>query len=71
MVQHNATDTREPIYLTIAETCELMRASRWTIGRRIKDGDLTAVKNGPRVLISRASIDCYIERQTVPAGTGR
>lgn len=56
----HASDDR---YMTIAEARSKLRCSRWTIGRRIQDGDLIARKIGRSVWIDRDSVERYITRQ--------
>jgi predicted site-specific integrase-resolvase len=58
--------------MTIAETCEVLRISRWTLDRLIKAGKVTAAKRSPNVRNSPVDIDAasvrdYIDRHTVPA----
>lgn len=53
------------MYLTIAQVCARLNVSRWTVHRRIKSGELEAIKdgNGNRfVRISEESLARYIER---------
>lgn len=44
-------------FLSIAETCQLLGASRMTIHRQIKSGVIKATKMGSRIIIQRSSID--------------
>jgi len=44
-------------FLSIKETCALIGASRMTIYRLIKSGDLIANKLGSRTIIKRSEID--------------
>lgn len=44
-------------FLSIAETCDLIGASRWTIYRMIDNGNLKAAKFGKRTIIQRAEIN--------------
>jgi hypothetical protein len=57
---------------TIAETCEVLRISRWTLGRLIRANEIKAVKQNPAVRnspvdVDADSVDDYIRRHTVPA----
>lgn len=60
--------------MTIAQTCEVLGISRWTLGRLIDAGQLTAtkqdqaVRNSP-VYVDAHSVRGYISRHTVPAPT--
>lgn len=59
---------KEPENLTVAEIQRALRCSRWTVARRIKAGELDAVKgpNRPgRVLITAESLARYMERNAV------
>lgn len=58
--------------MTIAETCEVLRISRWTLGDLIKAGEIKATKADPGVrnspvAVDTASVQAYIDRHTVPA----
>lgn len=44
-------------FLSIAETCKLLGASRMTIYRQIKAGQIKAAKLGKRTIIKRSEID--------------
>lgn len=58
------------MYMTIDECAALLRISRWTVSRMVKDGELTAVKAKGRngaVRIETASVDDYLARHTVQA----
>ncbi len=44
-------------FLSIAETCQLLGASRMTIYRQIKAGNISAAKIGRRTIIKRSIID--------------
>ena len=53
----NHINLREKEFLSVAETAQLVGASRWTIQRMIKDNRLPASKFGSRTIIKRTSID--------------
>ncbi len=53
----NHTNLRDKEFLSVAETAQLVGASRWTIQRMIKDNRLPASKFGSRTIIKRTSID--------------
>lgn len=44
-------------FLSITETCKLLGASRMTIYRQIKNGNIKAAKIGRRTIIKRTEID--------------
>lgn len=53
--------------LTIAETCEVLRVSRWTLLRFVKDGHLAAAKQDPSrrngaVRIAKADLRKHLAR---------
>ncbi len=57
--------------LTIAETCDVLRLSRWTLGRLLDDHQLPFVKDNPQrhnapVHISLDGVRNYINRHTQP-----
>lgn len=60
------------MFLTVQETCDRLRKSRWTIAKLIKSGELEAIK-GPtakaHVKVVEASVQRYIERYTVTPTT--
>lgn len=62
-------DPDDDRYMTIAETREKLRCSRWTVSRRISDGDIIARKiewgNGRGVWVDRESVERYLARQIV------
>jgi len=49
----------EKEFLSIAETCTLLGASRMTIYRQIKKGNLKATKLGRRTIILRSEINKF------------
>jgi len=48
-------------FLSIAETCQLLGASRMTIYRQIKAGNIHAAKLGRRTIIKKSSINQIFE----------
>ena len=44
-------------FLTVAEACQLINASRWTIYRLIDNGQLKAAKIGRNTRIARTAIN--------------
>jgi excisionase family DNA binding protein len=59
--------------LTAAQVCEQLGISRETLRKLINDGEIAAMKAGPRNprghwRISEAALDDYIKRNTVNAG---
>ncbi|SCL16504.1 DNA binding domain-containing protein, excisionase family [Micromonospora pallida] len=57
-------------YLTVDEVAKSLRVSRWSIGRYIKAGALTAIKaDGPNgsIRIPLSSLTAYLEAHTVKA----
>lgn len=44
-------------FLTVAEACQLLSVSRWTLGRAIKDERLKVVRLGKRIVIKRSDVD--------------
>jgi len=57
-----------PPMLTIKETCELLRTSRWTVYRLIQDRRLVSVKVGAHRLVSMRSITNFIEQLEAEEG---
>jgi excisionase family DNA binding protein len=61
------------MWLTRAETAEILRVHEITVDRYIKRGLLNAMKNpGPNghVRIAKASLDAYIASRAVPVKAG-
>jgi excisionase family DNA binding protein len=56
-VQHNQSQIKHKDFLSIAETCELLGASRMTLYRQIKNGTINAAKIGRRTIIKRTEIE--------------
>lgn len=56
-LEHNQSKVEEKQFLSIEETCTLLGASRMTIYRQIKQGNLKAAKLGRRTIIQRSEID--------------
>ena len=50
--------------LTIAETADTLRVSKWTLYRLLQTNQLQSVRIGSRRLIPAAVVDRFIERQT-------
>ena len=44
-------------YLSISEVCQLLGASRMTIYRQIKNGNINAIKLGRRTIIRKSDIE--------------
>ena len=59
-------DLRAKEYLSIANACQLLGLSRWTLWRAIKKRELTAAKIGRSTLIKRSDIDKLFELQHLP-----
>ncbi len=56
-LQFNRSRVEEKEFLSISETCSLIGASRMTIYRQIKNGNIRVSKIGRRVIIKRSEID--------------
>lgn len=58
-----------PDTLTIAEACEKLGRSRWTVKRLIRSKQLTARKIGQarngRVLVDAASVEAYLQGRPI------
>lgn len=54
---YNFSQLNEKEYLSIADTCQLLGASRMTIYRQIKNGNINAVKLGRRTIIKKSEIE--------------
>jgi excisionase family DNA binding protein len=61
-------------HLTVDEVADLLRVSRWSVGRYIKSGELKAIKacgaNGA-IRIPLSSYRAYIKAHTVTASEER
>lgn len=55
--EHNQHKIQDKDFLSIAETCELLGASRMTLYRQIKNGTINAAKIGRRTIIKRTEIE--------------
>ena len=55
--EYNQEQVREKDFLSIAETCKLLGASRMTLYRQIKNGKIQAAKIGSRTIIKREEIE--------------
>jgi excisionase family DNA binding protein len=58
-------------YLTRLEAAAVLRTCDQTVDKRIKEGAITAVRVGRRVLIPRESLDAYLARCGVGRTEGR
>ena len=56
-VERNHQKLWDKEFLSIAETCELLGASRMTLYRQIKNGTISAAKIGRRTIIKRTEIE--------------
>lgn len=54
---YNFSQLNEKEYLSIADTCQLLGASRMTIYRQIKNGKIKAIKLGRRTIIKKSEIE--------------
>ena len=50
-----------PEFLTVAEVCESLKVTRWTVKRMIERGDFESKKFGNNIRILRESFEQYIE----------
>lgn len=55
--EYNQDQVKDKEFLSIAETCKLLGASRMTLYRQIKDGKINAAKIGSRTIIKREEIE--------------
>lgn len=55
--ENKLQEIKDKEYLSIAQTCELLGASRMTIYRQIKTGHIQVAKLGRRTIIKKSSID--------------
>ncbi|MEM6813350.1 MAG: helix-turn-helix domain-containing protein [Bacteroidota bacterium] len=55
--EYNQVQVKDKEFLSIAETCKLLGASRMTLYRQIKDGKINAAKIGSRTIIKREEIE--------------
>ncbi len=56
-MEYNQSKIKDKEFLSIEETCTLLGASRMTIYRQIKQGNIKAAKLGRRTIIKRSEID--------------
>ena len=54
---YNLSQLNGKEFLNIAETCQLLGASRMTIYRQIKSGNIPALKLGRRTIIRKSDIE--------------
>jgi excisionase family DNA binding protein len=59
--EYNLSQLSEKEFLNIAETCQLLGASRMTIYRQIKSGNIPALKLGRRTIIRKSDIEKLFE----------
>lgn len=58
------------MYMTVDEVAAWLRVSRWTVGRLVKTGELTAIKAGGRngaIRVDADSVEDYLKRHTIQA----
>lgn len=58
-------DRRRESLLTVDEACKILRVSRWTLGRWIEAGKLSARKVGHRVLVPADEIERLLDQSKV------
>lgn len=56
-MEFNQEQLKHKDFLSVDETCKLLGASRMTIYRQIKAGNIRAAKIGSRTIIKRTEID--------------
>ena len=61
-IEYNQELLKHKDFLSIEETCKLLGASRMTIYRQIKSGNIRAAKIGRRTIIKRTEIDKLFQR---------
>jgi len=54
---YNKNNISDKHFLSISEVCSLLGASRMTLYRQIKKGNITVAKLGGRTIIKRSEID--------------
>jgi excisionase family DNA binding protein len=57
----NTADDRPPTLLTIPETCDILRISRWSVYQLINKGRLKTIRIDRRRLIVSADLTALIE----------
>ena len=55
--EYNSSLLNNKEFLSIADTCQLLGASRMTLYRQIKKGSIKAVKLGRRTIIKKSEIE--------------
>lgn len=58
------TELKAKEFLSIAETCQLLGLSRWTVWRALKSNELVATKVGRRTIIKRSNLEKLFEQPT-------
>ncbi len=56
-IEYNFSQLNEKEFLSITDTCQLLGASRMTIYRQIKNGNIKAIKLGRRTIIRKSEIE--------------
>jgi len=56
-IEYNLSKINEKEFLSIEDTCQLLGASRMTIYRQIKNGNIKAAKLGRRTIIKKSEIE--------------
>jgi len=59
-------DLKAKDFLSIAETCQLLGVSRWTIWRAINANKINSAKFGKRIIIKRSEIDNLFKQEALP-----
>ena len=55
-----ATAARGSPYLSVAEAAEFLRADRQRVYDLLSSGRLSRIKDGARVLVAHAELECYL-----------
>jgi len=66
-------ELREELYsglLTFEQARTALRVSKYTLAKMLKAGELTTVKIGPRLFISKGALTAYIKTVQENAGNG-
>ena len=56
-----------PVLLTVAETCETLRVSRWSVYQLIRSGKLATIQVGRRRLVPLAAVHALIRAESETA----
>jgi excisionase family DNA binding protein len=66
-IGHRSTDNVVPLVMTVAEACQALQISSWSLNKLIRTRKLATIKIGRRRLVPLAAIHKFVQAQAEEA----